>query len=220
MQLRYKMILASLFLASVPWSAAHAHCGWGPRVGVGIGLGLPIGFGLGYGLGYASSYPYYYRPYYPVYVAPPPVIVQPAPVVQTVPAYAAPAVPAPAPAAPAPAPIPAPLTPTVANAPAASMPADADTYLQQMRVGSENARAEAMVELGRQKEWRAVGPMVQALNEDPSPAVREAAARGLGLIGAPGALTALQRAASADNDRDVRRSASFSAEVIRANMRR
>jgi hypothetical protein len=40
------------------------------------------------------------------------------------------------------------------------------------------------------------------------------------LIGSPAALPALQNAAQADSDRDVRHSASFSAEIIRANLRR
>jgi hypothetical protein len=47
--------------------------------------------------------------------------------------------------------------------------------------------------------------------------VREAAARGLGLIGAASSLEALQRAALADDDREVRHSAGFAAEVITAH---
>jgi HEAT repeat protein len=74
--------------------------------------------------------------------------------------------------------------------------------------------------LGRSKDRRAVEPLKRALSDDRSPAVREAAARGLGLIGAPAALSALQNAAQGDDDRDVRRSASFAAEVIRANFGR
>jgi HEAT repeat protein len=50
--------------------------------------------------------------------------------------------------------------------------------------------------------------------------VREAAARGLGLIGSSSALSALQYAAQSDDDPEVRRSASFAAEVIRGNLRR
>ena len=41
----------------------------------------------------------------------------------------------------------------------------------------------------------------------------------LGLIGATQSLTALQHAAQADSDRDVRRSAQFSVDVIRTNSR-
>jgi HEAT repeat protein len=47
--------------------------------------------------------------------------------------------------------------------------------------------------------------------------VRESAARGLGLIADPAALTALEQAAQLDGDRDVRHSAAFAAEVIRAH---
>jgi HEAT repeat protein len=50
--------------------------------------------------------------------------------------------------------------------------------------------------------------------------VREAAARALGLIALPASLNALQHAAQADDDRDVRRSAAFAADVIRTNMQR
>jgi HEAT repeat protein len=81
-------------------------------------------------------------------------------------------------------------------------------------------RAEASIRVGRLKDERAVSPLVRTLQEDTSPAVREAAARGLGLIASPSSLPALQTAAQADDDRDVRRSASFAAEIIRANLRR
>ena len=63
-------------------------------------------------------------------------------------------------------------------------------------------------------------PLARCLKEDDNPQVRDAAARALGLIGSPTSLDALQRAAGTDADRDVRRSASFAAEVIRANMQR
>jgi HEAT repeat protein len=49
--------------------------------------------------------------------------------------------------------------------------------------------------------------------------VREAAARALGLIGSARALPALQHAAQADNDRDVRNSARFAVDVIQTNGR-
>jgi HEAT repeat protein len=55
------------------------------------------------------------------------------------------------------------------------------------------------------------------LQADGDPAVRESAARGLGLIADPAALTALEHAAQSDGDRDVRHSAAFAAEVIRAH---
>jgi HEAT repeat protein len=98
--------------------------------------------------------------------------------------------------------------------------AEIDGYLQQLRTGDEQARAEALVRLGRIKAERAVGPMIKALNKDGSPQVREAAARALGLVAVPSSLSALQYAAQADDDREVRRSASFAAEVIRGQLQR
>jgi HEAT repeat protein len=62
-----------------------------------------------------------------------------------------------------------------------------------------------------------VDPLAATLAGDRSPAVRDAAARALGLIASPQALPALERAAQADADRDVRRSAQFAVEVIQAN---
>src|SRR5262249_2744983 len=85
---------------------------------------------------------------------------------------------------------------------------------------SPDARAEAIIALGRNRDRQAVAPITRALREDDSPLVREAAARALGLIGLPGSLDALQRAAQADGDRDVRKSAAFAADVIRSQMRR
>ena len=79
---------------------------------------------------------------------------------------------------------------------------------------------DAAMELGRMRADRAVEPLCTLVSTDRSPLVREAAARALGLIGSQRALNALQQAAQADNDRDVRRSAQFSAEVIRTNLRR
>jgi hypothetical protein len=166
-----------------------------------------------------------------VYVAPPPVVVggppvvvqQPAVIQQPVvtqPAYSPPPAQPPAPLPP-PTPVassssPPEVMPTVSN----SRPGEMDAYLEQLRSGDESTRADALVRLGRLKAENAIGPMVKALNSDPSPKVREAAARGLGLIGSATALSALQYAAQADDDREVRHSASFAAEVIRGRMRR
>jgi len=58
--------------------------------------------------------------------------------------------------------------------------------------------------------------LAATLAGDQSPAVRDAAARALGLIGSTKGLPALQRAAQVDNDRDVRRSAQFAVEVIQS----
>jgi hypothetical protein len=193
----------ALALVLVPASAAQA--GWS----VGVRLGFPIYAGPCWG---------YYRPYPPPYYVGPPVIVQPAPVIQTVPvapAYAAP-VPAYAPPAPVPTdPPPPPLAPLAR----AARPSESSAW-EGLSSPDERTRADAIMQLGRSKDRRAVEPLTRALREDRSPTVREAAARGLGLIGAPAALSALQHAAQADDDRDVRRSAAFAAEVLRANFER
>jgi HEAT repeat protein len=80
----------------------------------------------------------------------------------------------------------------------------------------ERVRSESVMQLGRLKAQQAVDPLAATLAGDRSATVREAAARALGLIGSPTSLPALQRAAQVDNDRDVRRSAQFSLEVIQA----
>lgn len=176
------------------------------------------GFGLYIGRPYA--YPYYrpaviVRPA-PIYVGPPPVIVQPAPLIsvaQTLePDYAAPA---PATAPPTPPTLPAP-TPLPTSAQTVSANAD----LEALNDPQPQTRVEAVLRLGRRKDIRAVRPLVRILQEDSSPQVREAAARALGLLGSAEALPGLQQAASADPEREVRKTASFAAEVIRASLRR
>src|SRR5262249_5224114 len=193
-----KSLLALLALLCLPW-AVQAHGG----LAIGINFGGPY-----YYRPYWGGY-YYYRPY-AVYVDPPPVVLQPAPVVvQSSPAPA----PAPAPEQlrPTPTPVPAPtLAPITATA--EPRPEQVDQYLRQMSSADEHVRAGAMVQLGRMKAQRAVEPISQALANDRSPAAREAAARALGLIGSPASLAALQRAAQADDDREVRHSAQFAAE--------
>jgi hypothetical protein len=230
MSLARRMGLVALVMACCPWSTGQAG------VYVGVRVGGPYyrpyygcrGYGYGYGYGYYRPYPLF------VGVGVPPVIVQPGPVVVQQPAIVQPAYPPPGypsssypPPAQPPAPLPPP-TPTTAAAPqapdlmpaVATSPGDFQTYLQQLQSGDEQTRSDALIRLGRLKAERAVGPMVKALNSDTSVKVREAAARGLGLIGAPSALAALQYAAQSDDDREVRRSASFAAEVIRGNLRR
>src|SRR4029079_5315097 len=107
-----------------------------------------------------------------------PVVVQPA-YTPTTPPPAAPAppptaTPATADASPTPGVLPAMATRTGNN--------EIDMALQQLRAGDEQARADAAVRLGRLRAEQAVGAIVKALNSDGSPIVREAAARGLGLI--------------------------------------
>jgi hypothetical protein len=97
--------------------------------------------------------------------------------------------------------------------------ADIDQAFQLLSNPRERDRIEAAIELGRARVAKAIEPLQQVLAGDPSPRVREAAARGLGLIGSPSSLRALQTAAQSDDDREVRRSAQFAAETIRGNLR-
>jgi hypothetical protein len=246
MSMLRKWGLAVVIAACVPWSASHASvylgvgfggpgcsrpygcrgwggCGYGGCGYGGYGWG---GYGWG-GYGWGGGWGGYglYRPYgFGVVVAPPPVVVQQPAIVQqpivVQPAYT--------PSTPPPAPLPMP-TPTVASsdyanevtpAVAVAGQGDINTALQQLRDGEEPTRADAAVRLGRLRVDRAVGPLVKALNSDSSAQVREAAARGLGLIGSTSALSALQYAAQSDDDREVRHSAGFAAETIRGNLPR
>jgi HEAT repeat protein len=205
-----KGIAAALILAALPLASAQAHVNWA----VGINLGAPFFYHPCY---HCYEPYYYYRPY-PVYVAQPAVVVQPAPVYQVAPAPQ-PAYSSPAEAAPPTVP-PPPVPATVTAQPAAWAPDAAEAQLQRLNAADDQARADAAVQLGRMKATRAVPPLERLLSGDRSAAVREAAARGLGLIGSPDALPALQRAAQADDDRDVRHSAQFAAEVIRSGLPR
>ncbi len=204
-----KAVVAALLLASLPLSAAQAHVG----VGIGINLGGPY-YG-GYGPYYYNPYPYYYYRPYSVYVPPPAVIVQSPVVVQSAPAVQ-----------------PSPVVHPSYSSPVETVPPplavqqtglrqdSVEQQLQLINAPEERARAEAAVQLGRLKATRAVQPLTQMLSGDRSATVREAAARALGLIEAPSSLPALQQAAQADDDRDVRHSAQFAAESIRSNMPR
>jgi hypothetical protein len=222
--------LAALVLACVPFAA---------RAGVGVAVGVRVGPG-----------PYFYRPYwgygyygyyrpYPLVIAPS-VVVGPAPVVAPVPvvapapvvvqptavappAYAGPPTTTSA-APPTPEPPLAGPPPPAPHSPPSPMPTSRagtiDTYLQQAASPDEHTRAEALVQLGRLKAHRAVPVLTRTLKDDPSPEAREAAARALGLIGDATTLDALQHAAQADDNHDVRRSASFAADVIRTRLQR
>jgi HEAT repeats len=177
---------------------APAHGG----VRIGIGIGLPLYFPWGPCCGYYPYQPVYVAPA-PVYV-PTPVYVQPAAVVQPVPA-ARTAYQTPAP--------PTAIAQTVASD---GTDRDADRYLQLLRDPDERTRAESAIQLGRMKSARAVDPLAATLAGDRSAVVREAAARALALVGSRSALTALEQAALADSDRDVRHSAQFAIEVIQS----
>jgi hypothetical protein len=208
--------VVALALTLAPWASAQAG------VRIGIGIGIPLG---------CYGYPCYAP--YPVYAAP--VIYPAAPVYVAAPtyppAYAAAPAPAPAPAtaavpsdtarvsAPAPSPSLTPVAQRSSFVPAGAGQGEVDAALQQLARGDERGRAAAAVQLGRLRAGGAVESLTQALERDASPVVREAAARGLGLIATPSSLTALQRAALADEDREVRHSASFAADVIRSQLR-
>ena len=218
MRTLHKIALTALVLGCAALGATPAHAG----IAVGIGFGGPC---------YRPYYGYgWYRPYgFGVYVAPPPVVIAPAPVYQVAPvapvvqpAYSA----APPPPPPATSTTPPPYAAAGAAPEAELTPPPrlagngGSAYLRDLSNPDERVRSEASLQLGRMKSLQAVEPLTQVLGQDRSPAVRDAAARALGLIGSPAALTALQRAAGSDDDRDVRRSASFAADVIRGNLRR
>jgi hypothetical protein len=228
----------ALAVLACSWNGAQA--GWG-GVRVGIGIGVPYPYPYYYGPYYR---PYYYGyPYYApavVVAAPAPaVVVQSAPTVPAAPAGSnyqggPPAIPAPPstpapPTLPSPTPIssgpslqanqPAPLAPVVARS-TQELSSETEHLIQMLRDPGEGARVSAVMQLGRSKVVQAVEPITQVLNNDSSARVRDAAARALGLIAAPSSLSALQTAAQADDDSEVRHSAQFAAEVIRGNLRR
>jgi HEAT repeats len=180
------------------------------RWSVGVSIGGPV-FYRPWGCCYPG--PVYYYPPYPVYAAPPAVIVQPAPVVA-----------APAPVVAAPGQTVPPLqrvagSDSAAVAVSSNYQVDLDRYIQQLADPNDQVRLEAALQLGKMKADRAVDPVAATLAGDRSPAVREAAARALGLIGSSRGLTALKYAAQADSDRDVRHSAQFAVEIIHSNLK-
>jgi hypothetical protein len=182
-------------------------------IGVGVNIGFPV-----YPRPYCGPYYYpYYRPY-PVYVGPavyvappPPVVIEqppvyvPAAVVRTTPTPGTPSSPY--------------QEPPIAQRPQDVKQADISRHLPLLNDADERTRSDAAMDLGRLKAQSAIDVLCSVLTNDKSALVRESAARALGLIASPRALGALQNAAQVDNDRDVRRSAQFSAEVIRANLR-
>jgi uncharacterized protein (TIGR03000 family) len=115
-------------------------------------------------------------------------------------------------------PAPIPITVNAASSPLAQAES-IDQYLQQLSSSDETARQKAVMALGRASSTRAVGNLETVLSGDPSPQVRDAAARALGLIADPRSLPGLIRAAQADDDREVRHSAQFAVEVIRSRLR-
>jgi HEAT repeats len=204
-----KTIAAALLLTALPWTSAQAGIGWS----VGLNFGGPAYYHPYYGYPYHH---YYYRPY-PVYVGPSAVIVQPGPYYPAVPVYQ-PVYSSPAEVVPAPLPPPTPLPTTIQ--PTGLRQDGVEQQLQTLSSPDDGQRAAAAVQLGRLKAKRAVQPLTQVLSADRSASVREAAARALGLIDDSAALPALQQAAQGDDDRDVRHSAQFAAEGMRAKLPR
>jgi hypothetical protein len=151
--------------------------GWGPALAIGGGL-----FGLGMFAGSALASP----PPPPVYVA------QPAPV------YVAPAPPptviynAPQPYAPA------------AQAPATVVVDPVANAIGRLQSNHDNSRIEGAYTLGRLRDARAVGPLVDRLKNDWDRDVRVASANALAEIGDPRASEPLRQAASLDKKQAVR----------------
>jgi hypothetical protein len=199
-------LLAVSAVVALTIVTAQAEAGF---VAIGFNIGGPIYPRPWYG----PCWHPYYRPYpvyvgpsvyvapapVPVYVEQPPVVVQPAPVVRPTPIRYEDA--------------------TVTKAADSRQP-DVSRYMQSLFDQEERVRSDAAIELGRLRSQQAIDPLTTLLTTDRSPLVRETAARALGLIGNARSLPALQNAAQADSDRDVRRSAQFAAEVIRTNLRR
>jgi hypothetical protein len=207
-------MFAALLAAALFNSTALAH---GPKVSFGINFGFPV-----YGGPWCHHHHYcpgYYAPRAviierPVLVAPTPVVVQqPAVVIPP----AAPVV-QPAPVVkPAPQYVPSATTTSTFQTANLQKTGEVEQLLQLLNDPDDKLRAEAVIQLGRLKADRAVDPLAATLASDRSPAVRDSAARALGLIGAPRALTALIHAGNADPDNDVRRSAQFAVEIIKLN---
>src|SRR5207245_6338429 len=203
------LLVAALALLALPAANAHA----GGHFGVGVYIGGPYFYRPYYYPPYYYS-PYYYRPAVGVYVAPPPpVIVQPAPVIQTVPVQPAPPVyPSTSTSPPAPAPA---LDPVQPASRVETRGDDIDHCMQHLSNPDDKVRADMAIRLGRLKARRAAEPLERMLASDRSAEVRDAAARALGLIGMPASLPALQRAAQGDDDRGVRNRAQFAVEGMR-----
>jgi hypothetical protein len=203
-------ILALGLLGLLGSATSPSEAGWS----VGIRLGVPLYIGPCYG----CYRPYYYYHPYPLIVQPAPVLVQPVPVAQPVPAMQPTSQSATA-AAPAEA---RPIAPAAVGAQPAVLnqrQLDIDHNMRLLAERDDRTRADAAMHLGRLRAEGAIDPLAATLAGDPSPSVREAAARSLGLIGSSKGLPALQRAAQADADKDVRHTAQYAIDVIQVTRR-
>jgi hypothetical protein len=199
-------ILASIAFLGVSAIPAQAGGHWG----VGINIGFPVyrPWYPCYGYGWYYPPPYYYAP----------VVIQQPVAVQPVAVQPAPAQPAPAaqPSYSGPAPVHAPTPVTTAHLqPVNTQQSEINQHLNQLVNSNDQMRKDSALQLGRLRAQEAVDPLAATLAGDRSPQVREAAARGLALIGSSKALPALEQAARADVDPTVRHSAEFSIDVIR-----
>jgi hypothetical protein len=86
--------------------------------------------------------------------------------------------------------------------------------LQQLTHPDERVRYHAAIQFGQTGADYAIDLLHATMAGDPSPSVREAAARSLAKLGDLGDIPALRRAAREDSDEDVQRIAAFAAEVI------
>ena len=207
---RTRWLAFGLAVSLAAWcspAAAHGRVG----LSIGVGLGIPVYPRPWCGWGY---YGCYYRPY-PVYVAPPPLYVAPAPIYVAPAAAVVQAVPAVQPTYALPA-APRRVQPVAASTAAYSEQGEVSRHLQQLAHPDDRVRLDSVTQLSRLKADRAIDPIAATLAGDRSPAVRDAAARALGIIGSPRGLPALERAAQVDPDRDVRRSAQFAVDVIQS----
>jgi HEAT repeats len=109
-----------------------------------------------------------------------------------------------------------PVPPAVVPQPPA---AGVDQALQLINSPRDRDRIDGALALGRARVEKGIEPLRKMLADDPNPRVREAAARALGLVATPECAKALEKAARADDDGEVRRTARLAAQVIRANTR-
>lgn len=183
---------------------AEAGVNWSIGIGVGVPYYRPYCRPYYYGYG---PYPYYYGPA-PYLVAPAPIYAGPPPIVVASPEPPPPP-PRAVPALPAPQPI-----PNLEPAGSVSQAGPFEQYLQRLSDKDERMRLDAVIQLGRLKSERAIDPLAASLSGDRSPAVREAAAKALALIGSRKALPALTYSAKVDTDATVRSTSQFAAEIL------
>ena len=91
---------------------------------------------------------------------------------------------------------------------------DMDRLIDRLKYGSVDQRKAAAKELGYQNSYRALYPLVYALEYDTDSTVRYLAAKALGKLGFSDALPALRKAAESDPDEVVRTEAQDSIDRI------